>query len=64
LEHAIDKEHNEPSQKLKQLDNADKVFHKIAGDKKRNPDPAVRHVAAQRAIPLDDGEDSFKDFNT
>ncbi|UCC97478.1 MAG: hypothetical protein JSW66_16750 [Phycisphaerales bacterium] len=64
LEHAMGKEHYEPQKKLTQLDKADGVFHRIAGDKKRAPDPAVRHVAAEKAIPLDDGEDGFRDFNT
>jgi len=64
VNHSAAQKTHEALSKNHKLDKSDHVFHKIAGgpDKHKNPNPA-KHVTAEKAIPLDNDEDGFRDFN-
>ena len=62
VDHSTAQKTHEALSKNRKLDKSDHVFHKIASDKHKDANPAVRHAAAERTIPLDDKED-FRNFN-
>ncbi len=65
VDHSATQKTHEVLSKNRKLDKSDHVFHKIAGgsDKHKGPNPAAKHIAAEKAIPLDNNDEGFKDFN-
>jgi methyl-accepting chemotaxis protein len=65
VDHSAARKTHEILSNKHKLDKSDHVFHKIAGgsEKHKDPNQAVRHAAAEKAIPLDNDEEGFRDFN-
>ncbi len=65
VDHSAAQKTHEVLSKNRKVDKSDHVFHKIAGglDKRKDQSPTARRVTAEKAIPLDNGEEGFRDFN-